>query len=101
MFDRREISALTAENYSLERQLLSYQKSISFASNSNQRVNMGQNMGQRAKSDDYLHDSSAHYLTNHQMVHQIHGMSPHSRVSYEDRHSVGSEAQSVYELEFA
>ena len=29
---RREISALQAENYSLERQLFSYQKSIAFAS---------------------------------------------------------------------
>lgn len=31
MFSRREISALQAENYSLERQLFSYQKSIAFA----------------------------------------------------------------------
>lgn len=31
LFSRREISTLQAENYSLERQLFSYQKSIAFA----------------------------------------------------------------------
>ncbi|XP_054164349.1 uncharacterized protein LOC128962050 isoform X2 [Oppia nitens] len=111
---RREITALTSENYSLERQLLSYQKSISYASTSSSVASPSQRgtttslLGQRAKSDDFLHDS-VQYVSNHhksssqqqqQHHHHYHHQSaaaiqptpslPHHRQYESDRHSLHS-----------
>jgi hypothetical protein len=95
--NRREISALTSENYSLERQLFSYQKSISVANNAT-RVNMGQ----RSSSDAYLHNSSMHYLSNHQSHQHQHQLIHHqNHRPYDDHHSMVSEAQSLSESEYA
>lgn len=89
-----------SENYSLERQLLSYQKSLSFASNSNRMAPIGQPMGQRAKSDDYLHDSSLHYMNAAPGQH-TQAFVGHTRGQYDERHSVGGGAQSPYGSDFA
>src|SRR2546422_763417 len=98
-----------SENYSLERQLQSYQKSISMASNSSQRINLGHHLGhhlgQRAKSDDFLHESSLHYQSNYQMAPHFHTQASSHCRSYEvDRrsvHSVAGEPHPPFESEYS
>ncbi|KAK7080930.1 hypothetical protein SK128_012888, partial [Halocaridina rubra] len=50
---RREITALEAENFSLERQLFSYQKSIAYAHS------RGAGVDEQSDSNDYHHDNYA------------------------------------------